>query len=317
MAREKLPHMPWYVGDWLKDPGIQSLSYHHQGIWFALLMRMWESEDRGKLVLNGSPISDHGVARLLGLSFQETTKTLAVILGAGVGSRDPETGALMSRRMVRDEQLRSVRSDAGRRGGRAGPIGSPLLPLIGESRSGSSGASRTGDSLLAQAKVQAKPKQNPDSDNDIDNSGSEEPGLRFPKEFTDKFRETFEKWREVRQAMGKKPRDWDVMFQEQLDWLATFGEAVATEIVSSSMRNNFQGLHPPKTAIVPGKPVGPRSMSAMEIGQRTRAVTEEINACWRGCAVGPAGKRIISATVAAEIARLKQLRTDLHRKMIE
>ena len=53
MARHNLPALQFYGGDWRKDPGIQALNYFDRGVWFEMLLMMHESEDRGKLVLNG------------------------------------------------------------------------------------------------------------------------------------------------------------------------------------------------------------------------------------------------------------------------
>lgn len=52
------------------------------------------------------------------------------------------------------------------------------------------------------------------------------------------------KWGDwVRHRRGfRKVKDWRVLFQEQLVWLAQFAEPVATEIVANSVRNGWQGL---------------------------------------------------------------------------
>ena len=50
---KKLPAMQFYPGDWRKDIGVQSLSFHDRGVWFEMLMLMHGSERRGVLVLNG------------------------------------------------------------------------------------------------------------------------------------------------------------------------------------------------------------------------------------------------------------------------
>jgi uncharacterized protein YdaU (DUF1376 family) len=111
-----LPHIQFYVGDWRKDLGIQTLSYYHRGIWFELLMLMHCSEQRGKLVLAGAPMPNTALARLLGLSQQETQDALAAILDSGVASKD-EAGFVYCRRMVREEELRQARRQAGSIGG--------------------------------------------------------------------------------------------------------------------------------------------------------------------------------------------------------
>jgi len=113
----KMPAFQFYPGDWRKDVGVQSLDYFDRGVWHEMLCLMHESERRGVLVLNGRAISDDALARLLGLDKQTLTTTLTTLLTSGVASRETETGALMCRRMVRDEKLCEVRREAGKKGG--------------------------------------------------------------------------------------------------------------------------------------------------------------------------------------------------------
>lgn len=113
----KLPAFQFYPGDWRKDPGVQSLDFHDRGVWFEILCLMHESESRGKLTLNGAPMPESALARLLGLDKQILTTTLTTLLTYGVASTCEETGAIMSRRMVRDEYIRQVRAEAGKKGG--------------------------------------------------------------------------------------------------------------------------------------------------------------------------------------------------------
>ena len=115
----KLPAIQWYVGDWRKDPGVQALDYEHRGVWFEILMLMWESEFRGKLLLNGGPMPDEALARLLGLPLDKTKQILSKLLAYGVADREADTEALYCRRMVRDELERRQKVEAGRLGGQA------------------------------------------------------------------------------------------------------------------------------------------------------------------------------------------------------
>jgi hypothetical protein len=117
---EKKPSLQLYPGDWRKDPGVQALDYEHRGIWFEMLMIMHESERRGRLVLNGRPMPDEALARLLGLSLKKTQAAAQIILDYGVASRDPKTKILYCRRMVRDEKLRLIRTQCGALGGNPG-----------------------------------------------------------------------------------------------------------------------------------------------------------------------------------------------------
>lgn len=110
MARERLPYWQVYPGDIRKDVAFQTLSYHYRGIWWELLMLMHCSEDRGRLVSNGAPIGTPGVARLLGLSEKEAEQAIQVLTSSGVASRD-ESGALICRRMVREQDERKAVAD--------------------------------------------------------------------------------------------------------------------------------------------------------------------------------------------------------------
>src|SRR3954462_6053191 len=95
---DKLPAFQFYPGDWRKDMGVQSLDFFDRGVWLEMLCLMHESEQRGKLLLNGVAMSDESLARVLGLDKQILTTTLTTLLISGVASRDEETGALMNRR---------------------------------------------------------------------------------------------------------------------------------------------------------------------------------------------------------------------------
>jgi hypothetical protein len=113
----KLPAFQFYPGDWRKDMGVQSLNYHDRGVWWEMLCLMHESERRGVLVLNGQAMGEDSLSRLLGLDKQILTTTLTNLLTSGVASREDGTGAIYSRRMVNDEYIRKVRSEAGSKGG--------------------------------------------------------------------------------------------------------------------------------------------------------------------------------------------------------
>ncbi len=113
----KLPAFQFYPGDWRKDVGVQSLDYFDRGVWWEMLCLMHESERRGVLVLNGQAMSEGALARLLGLDKQKLTTILTTLLTSGVASREAETGAIVCRRMMRDEKLREIRIEAGKKGG--------------------------------------------------------------------------------------------------------------------------------------------------------------------------------------------------------
>ena len=113
----KLPSWQFYPGDWRKDPGVQALNYEERGIWLEILLLMYESEERGKLLLNGKPMPMDRLARLLGLDEDKINRTINTLLELGIASTYPKTGIIHNRRMVRDEEIRRKKSKAGHIGG--------------------------------------------------------------------------------------------------------------------------------------------------------------------------------------------------------
>lgn len=114
----KLPSFQFYPGDWKKDAGVQALSYEERGIWFELMLMMFESPERGKLIFRtGTPIPEDAVARALGLDKQKVNQILSKLLEYGVASKEEDTGIIYCRRMVRDAELSKKRAEAGKLGG--------------------------------------------------------------------------------------------------------------------------------------------------------------------------------------------------------
>lgn len=103
----KLPAIQFYPGDWRKDLGVQSLNFHDRGVWFEMLLLMHESEVRGKLLLGGKAMTDDTLAEVLHLDRQALAATLETLLKRGVTEREKRTGALINRRMIRDENIRA------------------------------------------------------------------------------------------------------------------------------------------------------------------------------------------------------------------
>ncbi len=156
----KLPAFQFYPGDWRKDVGVQSLDYEARGIWFEILCLMHESERRGVLTLNGRSMPDEALSRLLGITLDLLKQNLSKIEAHGVASREDGTGALVCRRMVRDENLRKVRSDAGKQGGNPNllkqnqttPVKQKPTPSVSSSSSVSSSDNNHGASPLPPEK---------------------------------------------------------------------------------------------------------------------------------------------------------------------
>ena len=114
----KMPAFQFYPGDWLRDLGVRALSRHDRSVWFDLLCMMHDSERRGLLLLNGHAMTDQAIGNALALTPARWRRVKTQLLDTGVASVDEETGALISRRMVRDEELRQLRAENGESGGR-------------------------------------------------------------------------------------------------------------------------------------------------------------------------------------------------------
>lgn len=80
----------------------------------------------------------------------------------------------------------------------------------------------------------------------------------YPKVLdTPRFHPLWDKWIDHRKAYKRPKRGWDKFFQEQLEWLAEFGEEAAFKAVEVSYHNGWQGLFPERYA-ARAEPLQPR-----------------------------------------------------------
>lgn len=113
----KLPAFQFYPGDWMKDPSLRSCSLDARGLWIDMLCLMFESPVRGELRhANGKPITEQQLARICGAEILLIQNLTTELTDAGVLSV-AEDGAILSRRMKRDEEIRKIRAEAGKKGG--------------------------------------------------------------------------------------------------------------------------------------------------------------------------------------------------------
>lgn len=112
----KRPAFQFYPSDWRKDPSLSVCSLAARGLWIEMMCIAHEAEEYGVLALNGKPMTEAQLSRMVGESPKVVKEMLVELEDAGVFSRR-EDGAIYSRRMVKDEHIRNVRSDAGKKGG--------------------------------------------------------------------------------------------------------------------------------------------------------------------------------------------------------
>jgi len=107
----KLPWIKFFVADWLSDEALRSCSVEARGLWADMICLMAKSDRHGYLLIGGNPARSEQLARICGLTPQRTSELMDELHASGVFSFDKET--IISRRMVKDEQLR--KSDASRK----------------------------------------------------------------------------------------------------------------------------------------------------------------------------------------------------------
>jgi hypothetical protein len=141
---EKLPHIPLYPGDWLRD-GVSGCSLAAQGLWLRMMFVAHDAPVYGEVFDTNLLHARTNISRRCGCSVEEFDELFSELTEASVpGLRD---GIVLSRRMIRDGKLRETRAKAGRKGGKQ---------TAKQNRS-----KRT-------ASAQANRQQNTDNDNDND-----------------------------------------------------------------------------------------------------------------------------------------------------
>ncbi len=132
MGKKKdLPAMPFYFGDWRKAPEIRALDLDVRMIWFEMLGFMWESTERGYLTINSKPVITPVIAKMVGVDIKVLEQALKQLEEFSVFSKR-EDGAIYSRKMVADEEMRKVKSESGKKGmeSRYSDITSVITPDI-------------------------------------------------------------------------------------------------------------------------------------------------------------------------------------------
>lgn len=137
----KRPSFQFYPGDWRRDPGVQALTFHDRGVWIELLCIMHESSERGVLILNGKPMTEEVIARVIGLDKQILATTLSTLLDFGVIRLRVNDGAFYSKRMVEDEKLTEIRRNAGKQGGNPVLLNQKSTTLLNQKPTPSSSSS--------------------------------------------------------------------------------------------------------------------------------------------------------------------------------
>lgn len=112
----KRPSFQFYPGDWLNDAALRSCSVGARGLWIEMICLMHQGSTYGYLKVNNKVILPPNLARMVGATLPEIEGWLQELSDAGVFSIDDD-GAIFSRRMIRDEEIRQARAAGGIKGG--------------------------------------------------------------------------------------------------------------------------------------------------------------------------------------------------------
>lgn len=219
MKSKKLPSWQFYPGDWQRDPGVQALDYESRGIWFEILLIMFDSEQRGKLVLNGQKMPEEALAQLLKLDQAKLKQTLSKLVSYGVAKVEQNTGILYNRRLLKDEQFRTMRAEAGKIGGK-----------------------QSSSKRQANAKQKSTPSSS-SSSSVVDISVISELPLVRNEEIAGLNVEAWNRWIDYRKKLKLKPYKTN----QQAKALAKYSPEVQLKTVEESIRQQWQGLFPEKT----------------------------------------------------------------------
>lgn len=113
----KRPAFQFYPGDWQRDLALRSCSLAARGLWFEMMCLMHDGQPYGHLKVGSRPLDDPStLAALVGTPEELVASLLRELEAAKVFSRTRK-GVVFSRRMVRDEAIRTKRATAGKLGG--------------------------------------------------------------------------------------------------------------------------------------------------------------------------------------------------------
>jgi hypothetical protein len=124
MALRNQPYIPLYVQDYLTDEKLNMCSASTQGVYIKIMCVMHKSDEYGKILLKqkekqtGKQIKDfaYKLARLLPFTIDIIEPALIELIDENVLHVDGDS--LCQKRMIKDEKISSLRSQAGSLGGK-------------------------------------------------------------------------------------------------------------------------------------------------------------------------------------------------------
>lgn len=229
----KRPSFQFYPSDWLRDTALRTCSVGARGLWIDMICYMHEGNPYGVLKVGNKVILTTNLAAMIGATLHETEGWLHELESAGVFDRG-ENGEIMSRRMIRDENLRNIRASGGKLGGNP-----DLLK----------GKVNLTANLASENKVNQKPTPSSTSSSSSSSSNSTPKtnnnkeravALVLPFNSAD-FKLFWENWQQHR--IEKKAKLTPTATKQQLERLAEMGEERAIAALKHSLSNGWQGIY--------------------------------------------------------------------------
>ena len=270
--RARRPAFLFFARDWLSDEALRGCSIAARGLWIDLLSYAHFGEPYGHLRnRNGKPLTVVEIARMVGESPTITRRLLAELENAGVCGKNSD-GCLFSRRMVRDEKIRTARAAGGpksldhpnvprKKGDSQGPTegpkeGYPSPPSLG------------GSLALALASASSEEKEetlstssNPPADDlrILWNETTTEPIPRARVLTPQRRRHSVECLREhgidgMRQVFARINASPFCRGQNDRGWLATFEWALNPDNIAKVLEGKYDPRRNPGPTDVPASP---------------------------------------------------------------
>jgi hypothetical protein len=107
----------WFWADWLADPGLRACSLAARGMWMDLLCVAAINPQPGFVAIAGRAMTIEEIARLTCVDIAVANQLVAELLEKNVCGKSTLTGALFSRRIIRDSKKAAHARRIGKLGG--------------------------------------------------------------------------------------------------------------------------------------------------------------------------------------------------------
>lgn len=220
----KRPSFQFYPSDWLRDTALRSCSTGARGLWIDMICFMHEGTPYGYLKVSDKVILPSNLARMVGETLDVVQGWLDELKEAGVF--EIENGAIYSKRMIRDEELRQKRAEGGKLGG------NPKLKV----------------NHVVNEEV--KQKTTPSSSSSFSSSNSKNTVTKVTIVLPDWIdQETWNAFIQMRKRIGKPPTDYALkLIIDKLDKFRSKGQDVNT-ILEKSITSGWQDVFEIKQSV--------------------------------------------------------------------